>query len=54
MVKKIEIQTMAQHEHEWRNIHISEIRFNDDSVYMAGPIRILVDGNIVYEVGVEE
>ena len=54
MAKKIEIQTMAQHEHEWRNINISKIKFNDDAIIMAGPIRILVDGETVYEVGVEE
>ena len=54
MAKKIEIQTIAQHEHEWRNIHLSEVKYNDDAIVMGGPIRILVDGENVYEIGIEE
>jgi len=54
MAKTIEIQTIAQHEHEWRNIHLSEVKYNDDAIVMGGPIRILVDGENVYEIGIEE
>lgn len=54
MTKKVEIQTINQGSHEWRNIHLSEVKFNDDALIMGGPIRILVDGESVYETGTEK
>ena len=54
MAKKIEIQALDQRCDKWETIHLSEIRFSDNALYLGGPFKILVNDEVIFSTLAEE
>ena len=48
--KKVEIQTLPQGSQKWKNIHLSQVKYSHDAIYVGAPFRIRVDDETIYEI----
>ena len=46
--RTVKIQVLDQQVDEWRNLHLSEVKFHDDEFAIGGPFRILVNNDIIF------